>query len=363
MIEGPSLVSSPPDLPPYLRNIHDLKPITGPPTDDELLAIHAVARAAQNASNIPGMYDASFSMKLAEHLFSVQMARYRSKHSLGMFREKIVFTPPVLPEHVPVRLESVTESPSDEDLTKVHSALRAYEQFSNVPSMFDPRVSMELSQHMFELQMTRYMQRVSKAPLSLQPIEPPRSPARPPSSIAPERQGTATPNTVTERDSVIESPTINVGTGAKTPTPDTQEQDITRPARDPALSSAMQESNRLVERLGETMDNISKVLANIQHSLVRGLKSGRQHCEDYQTDALTNKKGELPVLSGLPALRFKWKGSWIMADMSDAHLARYLQFYDIGGYLIDDGELPTIKGGMTAAAHDLLWWYFRSRLH
>ncbi|CAE6531132.1 unnamed protein product [Rhizoctonia solani] len=362
MIDGLDTLCSPPDLPPYLRNIHDLKPITGPPTDDELLAIQAVVRAAHNASNIPGMYDASLSMKLAEYMFSVQMARFRSKHSLRIFREKIAFVPPTLPEHVPVKLESVTESPSDDQLTKVHSAIRAYEQFSNVPSMFDPRVSMMLSQHMFELQMARYIQHVSQTPLALQPIEPARPPTRPPSSVVSERQETATPKTA-EEGSSVGSPTINAGTGAKTPTPSAQEQETTRLVRDPELSSTLQESNHLVERLGETMDNISKVLVGIQHSLIRGLKSGREHCEDYQTDALTNKRGELPVMCGLPALRFKWKGSWIMADMSDAQLARYLQFYDIGSYLIDDGELPTIKGGMTAAAHDLLWWYFRSRLH
>ncbi|KAJ1300485.1 hypothetical protein OPQ81_005299 [Rhizoctonia solani] len=345
MTEEPNAVSTPPDLPPYLRNIHDLKPVTGPPTDDELLAIHAVARAAQNASNIPGIWRG---IAASTHF--------------GIFREKIVFTPPALPEHVPVRLESVIESPSDDELTKVHSALRAYEQFSSVPSMFDPCVSMKLSQHMFELQMARYMQHVSQTPLSLQPVEPTKPPSRPPSSVAPERLETATPSTTAEEPA--ESPTINVGTGAKTPTPFAQEQETTRLVGDPALNSALQESNRLVERLGETMDNISKVLASIQHSLVRGLKSNREHCEDYQTDALTNKRGELPVMCGLPALRFKWKGSWIMADMSDAQLARYLQFYDIGAYLIDDvGDLPTIKGGMTAAAHDLLWWYFRSRLH
>ncbi|CEL58670.1 hypothetical protein RSOLAG1IB_08734 [Rhizoctonia solani AG-1 IB] len=341
MTEGPTIVSYPPDLPPYLRNIHDLKPITGSPTDDELLAIHAVVRAAQNASNIPGMYDSALSTKLAEHTFNVQMARYRSKYSLGIFREKIVFTPPILPEHVPVKLRSVTESPTDEELVQVHSALRAYEQFSNVSSMFDPRVSMELSQHMFELQMARYMQQVSRTPLSIQPVEPPR----PPSSIRSERSGTATPNQTAGEEPLAESFAINAGTGAKTPTPLPQEQETARFARDPAIGLALQESNQLVGRL------------------VRGLKSGRQHCEDYQTDALTNKRGELPVMCGLPALRFKWKGSWIMADMSDAQLAKYLQFYDIGDYLIDDGELPTIKGGMTAAAHDLLWWYFRSRLH
>ncbi|KAF8750922.1 hypothetical protein RHS01_09048 [Rhizoctonia solani] len=332
MSERPNVVLPPPDLPPYLKNVHELKPIIGPPTDSELLAIHAVVRAAQNASNIPGMYDSVLSMKLAEHVFAAQMARYRNKYSLGVFREKIIFTPPVLPEHVPVKLQSITEAPADEDLTKVHSALRAYEQFQ---------------------------MHISQTPLSLQPTDPPR----PASSVSSLRQQTPAPDQATEEETSGGSPTINVGTGAKTPTPFPREPETNLFAPDPVVHLALQESNHLVERLGETMDNISKVLANIQHSLVRGLKSGRQHCEDYQTDALTNKKGELPVMCGLPALRFKWKGSWIMADMSDAQLAKYLQFYDIGDYLIDDGELPTIKGGMTAAAHDLLWWYFRSRLH
>ncbi|ELU37136.1 hypothetical protein AG1IA_08847 [Rhizoctonia solani AG-1 IA] len=51
MSERPNVVLPPPDLPPYLKNVHELKPIIGPPTDSELLAIHAVVRAAQNASN------------------------------------------------------------------------------------------------------------------------------------------------------------------------------------------------------------------------------------------------------------------------------------------------------------------------
>jgi hypothetical protein len=109
------------------------------------------------------------------------------------------------------------------------------------------------------------MQQVSRTPLSIQPVEPPR----PPSSIRSERSGTATPNQTAGEEPLAESFAINAGTGAKTPTPLPQEQETARFARDPAIGLALQESNQLVGRLGETMDNISKVLASIQHSLVR----------------------------------------------------------------------------------------------
>ncbi|ELU37135.1 hypothetical protein AG1IA_08846 [Rhizoctonia solani AG-1 IA] len=264
-------------------------------------------------------------MKLAEHVFAAQMgeylqpilpasvfqhhtaiARYRNKYSLGVFREvrKIIFTPPVLPEHVPVKLQSITEAPADEDLTKVHSALRAYEQFSN-----DNRL----------------------LPLTKLPRRRPRV-GRPPSML------------------VLVPRLPHLSHENRKPIYLHQTLSFTWPCR-----------SQTTWWKGSVKRWIT--LARFWPIFNIGLKSGRQHCEDYQTDALTNKKGELPVMCGLPALRFKWKGSWIMADMSDAQLAKYLQFYDIGDYLIDDGELPTIKGGMTAAAHDLLWWYFRSRLH
>lgn len=43
-----NLVSTPPQLPEYLRNIYDLKPIVGVPDDEEVIGIQAVIRATSN---------------------------------------------------------------------------------------------------------------------------------------------------------------------------------------------------------------------------------------------------------------------------------------------------------------------------
>ena len=39
----------PPELPPYLKSVYDLKSIVGTPSDDEVIGIHAVIRMAQKA--------------------------------------------------------------------------------------------------------------------------------------------------------------------------------------------------------------------------------------------------------------------------------------------------------------------------
>ncbi|CAE6459429.1 unnamed protein product [Rhizoctonia solani] len=68
-----SLVSSPPDLPAYLKGVYDLNPVIGAPSDDEVIRIHAVMQMAQKAVDIPGTGNPALLAKLAEHLFNVQM--------------------------------------------------------------------------------------------------------------------------------------------------------------------------------------------------------------------------------------------------------------------------------------------------
>ncbi|KAG8730791.1 hypothetical protein FRC11_005799, partial [Ceratobasidium sp. 423] len=46
----PGQVCRPPDLPAYLKNVYDLKPIVGVPSDEEVIGIHAVMQAANRAS-------------------------------------------------------------------------------------------------------------------------------------------------------------------------------------------------------------------------------------------------------------------------------------------------------------------------
>lgn len=43
-------IYTPPELPPYIANSYDLKPVEGVPSDDEVKLIHAVIRAVENVS-------------------------------------------------------------------------------------------------------------------------------------------------------------------------------------------------------------------------------------------------------------------------------------------------------------------------
>ncbi|CAE6469052.1 unnamed protein product [Rhizoctonia solani] len=153
----PGQICYPPELPAYYKNVHDLKPIVGVPSDDEVIGIHVVIYAASRISSVPGMHDPYLFMKLSDHLFSIQLARYRSTYSFITFPSDATYTPPVLPAHVSVDLETVSGTPSDKEMIKVQDAVRAYQRFSGVPSMFDQHVNMELSQHLFNIQMARYM--------------------------------------------------------------------------------------------------------------------------------------------------------------------------------------------------------------
>ncbi|CUA74391.1 hypothetical protein RSOLAG22IIIB_11185 [Rhizoctonia solani] len=153
----PGQICYPPELPAYLKNVYDLKPVIGVPSDTEVMGIHSVIDAAHRVAGVPGMHDADLLMRLADHLFGVQMAKYRSKYSLITFPSDAMYTPPALPAHVTVTLEPVSGAPSDEEIVRVQEAVRAYQHFSSVPSMFDPLVNMKLSQHLFDIQMARYM--------------------------------------------------------------------------------------------------------------------------------------------------------------------------------------------------------------
>ncbi|CAE6493346.1 unnamed protein product [Rhizoctonia solani] len=127
----PTQICYPPELPAYLKNVYDLKPIVGVPIDADVIGIHAVIQAANRVSGVPGMHDPGLLMGLADHLFSVQMAEYRSKFSLVIFPSDATYTPPELPAHVSVKLEPVSGTPSDDEMTKAQEALRFYQQFSH----------------------------------------------------------------------------------------------------------------------------------------------------------------------------------------------------------------------------------------
>ncbi|CAE7108048.1 unnamed protein product [Rhizoctonia solani] len=237
----PGQVCCPPDLPTYLKNICELKPIVGVPNNAEVMDIHSVMHAANRVSGVPGMHDAVLFMGLADHLFSVQMARYRSKHSLVTFPSDATYTPSALPAHVTVALEPVTGAPSNEEVMKAQDAVRSYQHFSHVPSMFDPLVNMELSQHLFDIQMARYMRAAGETVPNLAPQ-------------------TATRHGTTERtlNEAYEpaTQTNNVGTGANA----AEIHQTPQPVSALHLNELIHRSDQLAERFNQLLERFNQLM-------------------------------------------------------------------------------------------------------
>ncbi|KAG8708184.1 hypothetical protein FRC11_006709 [Ceratobasidium sp. 423] len=284
----PGQVCYPPDLPTYLRNVHDLKPIVGVPSDDQVIGIHAVIQAARKASEseyavildkyviqqyraavkVPGMHDPGLIMKLNDHLFGVQMGLTRlSQISNPVFTYHVskceiffvlsiinyliesgqdaTYTPPVLPTHLTINLGSVRGAPSDGEIIKVQDAFQTYQEFRRVPSMFDAHVNMELSQHLFDIQMARYMRLAGESP-------PNSVPQATTSAACPTQNVRLLPN----RSDEGTTPTNNAGTGANaTEVPQTPH---SAPGLD--MREMMERSNQLAERFNRLLERSNELV-------------------------------------------------------------------------------------------------------
>ncbi|CAE6439339.1 unnamed protein product [Rhizoctonia solani] len=240
----PGQVCYPPELPMYLKNIYDLKPVVGTPNDAEVMGIHSVMHSARKASDIPGMLDSGLLVNLADHLFNVQMARYRSRYSLITFPSDATYTPPVLPTHVSVTLGPVSGAPSDDEMTKVQDSIRSYQRFDSVPSMFDPRVNMELSQHLFDLQMARHMRLAGE---------------NQPRSVSENNVKPSSPIQITEQKEVPteEAPnaTNNAGKGASV-----LEVDVPHSTPVTNIHEPTEQSNQLAERFSQVLERLIQVV-------------------------------------------------------------------------------------------------------
>ncbi|KDN33796.1 hypothetical protein RSAG8_13125, partial [Rhizoctonia solani AG-8 WAC10335] len=191
------------------------------------------------------MGDPLLLFRLSEHLFNAQMAKYRSRYLRAVFPENTTYTPPTLPAHASVNLEPVTGVPSDEAIIKVQDTIREYQQFSNVPSMFDPRVNMDLSQHLFDLQMARYTRLADER----QPIPQP-----------PETVRSTFPAQIIERAAEVEETvpaTNNAGTGANTTIPEQIPQST--PVVD--TRELFERSNQLFERFNQLVEHSNEIAA------------------------------------------------------------------------------------------------------
>ncbi|CUA72731.1 hypothetical protein RSOLAG22IIIB_10268 [Rhizoctonia solani] len=287
----PGQICYPPELPVYLKDAYDLKPIIGVPSDTEVLQIHSVIHAANRVSVVPGMTNPGLLVKLADHLFSVQMAKYRNKHSLITFPSDATYTPPTLPGHVTATLEPVSGVPSDEELVKVQDAVRAYQHFSSVPSMFDPLINMELSQHLFDLQMARYMRCAGEN----------RTQPESRASTGPESPAQATNTNLNVTEELI-SATNNARTGSNAGGPH-QPPHLT-PGID--VQELMERSNQLAERFNTLLEQLNRLTE--QHTQPPDQSNSRSFAEHFDRvfERLTQlfESVHRPTESGQLAERF-----------------------------------------------------------
>ncbi|KAF8600141.1 hypothetical protein BDV93DRAFT_286196 [Ceratobasidium sp. AG-I] len=372
-------IYTPPKLPSYLANSFDLKPVTGVPSDDEVKMIHAAIRTVECVSHVSVLCDPGLSMDLAQHLFDVQMARYRDKFSLNIFHSTNTYTPPALPSHINVSLAPVTGAPSDDEVKLVHDALRVSEDLANVPAIFDPDLSMNLSQHLFNIQCARYIQQSIEGQYSAQDASPGTRVSREINSA----DGSGAP---------IEAPEVTVGAATDfgqlgsehqdNPLPHSSRSSSCAPAATAALSKDArgiikqlkanldQTDRRLVEMrdvlkdelngelngglngLKNGLASITRLMIKLHNHSARGFNSNREYAYHHIVD----ENGEAPLTRGLPYVQ-NGRGFWFWHDASSDVLAAFLQYYHIGMELVEQGDTPTLKPDSTEQAKEILASY------
>ncbi|KAF8594049.1 hypothetical protein BDV93DRAFT_612023 [Ceratobasidium sp. AG-I] len=345
------LMFTPPDLPAYLANTFELKPVLGVPTNDEVKNIHAVIRAAEIASQIPAWNDPDLSMELAQHLFDIQTARYRDKYPVNVFPSTNTYAPPTLPSHIAVTLEPVIGAPSDDEVKLVHTALRTSENLANFPSMFDPDLSMNLSQHLFDIQFARHIQRTTEGYFT-------------PRQALPSTRAGQTARVTRPRvpvDQVLDiQPGITLGAlqTELDPEPEHGGDTVEAPIPDlfgrrPGIDILPEDARGIIEQLRANQDqsdrtlkdglkdvveNVTRLMIKLHNHSARGFNSGNA---DWNYHHVVNGDGEaceaaVPWAKNAP-------GHKLWREGSEETLARYLQFYNIGTELIEPGDPPALK--------------------
>ncbi|KAF8712212.1 hypothetical protein RHS03_01229, partial [Rhizoctonia solani] len=238
----PGQICHPPELPVYLKNVYDLKPIVGVPNDAEVTRIHAVLHAARKLSEVPAMMDPSLLMGLADHLFDVQMG-IEANIRLSPFLVA-TYSPPNLPDHLSTKLESVSGAPTNEQMIKVQDILLNYQEMRRFPSMFDAHVNMELSQHLFDLQMARHMRMAGES----EPILGSDATLKPPVTLL------NTPHTPSKTEEAIT--TNNIGRGAD----DIEAHYTIHSVTGAETRDLIERSNKLAERFNQLLERSNELL-------------------------------------------------------------------------------------------------------
>ncbi|CUA74833.1 hypothetical protein RSOLAG22IIIB_05728 [Rhizoctonia solani] len=327
----------PPQLPDYLLAVHHLKPIVGKPVDEEVKAIHAVIRALNAVAHLPTFYNPELSMQLSQHLFAAQMAIHQASFSKSLLPgAKSVYTPPILPSHVPITLNQVIGTPSDEELESTHNALRALDSLAIHPHLFDANLSMDLSQHLFNLQFARYTHESSEGHFV--------SDAAPEDALHTEPQQSQEPRSSTESR---EAPGLQEGQNVAP---------VSGADRAPQVTLELAQLGKPIEGIRDILESMNRVLKLIKRDQST-IGCVKDYYHVYKNPL--NQQGKAASECGLPRLRYGYYSDsaqyslWLTHDQ----VAGYLKFFGIGGDLIQDGDEPHLIGGKEGDATKLLMNY------
>ncbi|EUC53525.1 hypothetical protein RSOL_009020 [Rhizoctonia solani AG-3 Rhs1AP] len=373
---------TPPALPAHLATIYDLKPITGQPTNEQVITIHAAMRAVNAEAQVPHLCNPELSLQLSQHLFSVQMAVYRNAYPLSILPRDNTYAPPSLPTHIPITLETVTGSPSNEQLKTAQDAMRIVESRGYGP-LFDPDLNMHLSQHLFNLQLARYIQDSTLGQFTSRPNESRHIPLNNPGSDEGSGAGSMAGSNAGSGGSsdagsmagsleMLPPDTIDTRPEAHITQPELARSavpvpNITRPLG-PEPVSARNHTSPEITQLAQAMDTIKElmseskgVLENINRVLIATQRNqavtGVYNTNTYVHRNPVNDRGVTAVESGLPQLRYYYCGrNYHISVLNPAQLAGYLRFFDIGADLIEgtENDVPRLKDGVQIQAGNLI---------
>ncbi|KAG8686302.1 hypothetical protein FRC11_009172 [Ceratobasidium sp. 423] len=283
--------------------------------------------------------------------------------------QDMVYDPPALPNYIHAELKPVNGPPSNEEVASVHTALRISESFANgvflqvsqphrrltphingiyprrppVPSIFDPDVHVQLSQHLFDIQFARHVQRsVVKqfAPV----LAAPQNPTLPDNVDANSNREVHNPPQKAAGSTGIQHAALEEPNSSNPPTNH----------QNPNETNELGSIKELMVEMRDTLKNMNRVMIGSQNSLARGFNSsishgnGRGLSYDLGAHSLINDHGEVPETHNLPT--FKSGGnccgvSFAVNNLTENALARYLRFYGIGEEMIEEGEELKIRSG------------------
>ncbi|KAF8597996.1 hypothetical protein BDV93DRAFT_547649 [Ceratobasidium sp. AG-I] len=342
-------IYTPPQLPAYLASAFDLKPITGIPTNEEVKLIHSVIRVVENTSHNYG-------------LTSCFEARYKSQYSFSVFSD-ITYSPPVLPSHMNIPLEPVVTAPTDDQIRSVQTALRFSESMASAPTMYDADLSLQLSQHLFDIQLAltfklaiiaRYVQRAAlvhqtpQAPPSPGIIDVPsvqehypvveRAQSLDGASYIPEDVSVSRDS---RRDGQELAPERASGSSDRAAVPHLPDlpsdqvlgsQELIDTGEDQVQQA---EVKGLLIDINESLQELRRTVILTHNSMARGVQTRGGN----YLPIILNSKGEDPVSYGIK------EPGYLNRYMGDANLARFFKYFGIGEEFLEAGPEPSIKSG------------------